>query len=587
MDDGMFVLDGVMKSYTARPALGPLTLEVPAGRTTVLIGPSGCGKSTLLRLLIGLVEADAGVITFDGVPVGPKTVHDVRLRTGYVIQDGGLFPHLTARGNVTLMARHLGWERTRIEAQVRELTELTRFPIDGLDRYPHQLSGGQRQRVGLMRGLLLNPAALLLDEPLGALDPLVRAELQSELRDIFRTLGKTVVLVTHDLGEAAFLADRVVLLRKAEIVQHGSPADLWRSPADPFVTRFVQAQRGAHHIHGSVTGTQGTVFPECSPHAPREDSSRGARRLHCGTVQSRCSVVRTLRVRIRLAERDDYTGEQFTSVVLTLRVRIHHAERDDYTAEQFTTTCAARIATLTPSVPETTVIRGIETPSAETNIGCAMSGTCVVGLQWGDEAKGKIVDLLGDQFDYVVRYNGGANAGHTVVANGKTFKLSLLPSGVIRPNVISVIGNGVVVYPPRFLEEVEQLARGGIDVGQSLVLSDHAHVIFPYHLEEERLAEAGADGRIGTTGRGIGPCYQDKVGRRFGIRVGELLHTDHLRERLEQIVPFKNRLMLAFANGHPAGIKIFDAAAVADEYLGYARISLPSSPIRPACCTRR
>jgi adenylosuccinate synthase len=199
-----------------------------------------------------------------------------------------------------------------------------------------------------------------------------------------------------------------------------------------------------------------------------------------------------------------------------------------------------------------------------------MAGTCVVGLQWGDEAKGKIVDLLGDQFDYVVRYNGGANAGHTVVANGKTFKLSLLPTGVIRPNVRSVIGNGVVVYPPRFLEEVDQLAKGGIDVSRSLVLSDHAHVIFPYHMEEERLAESGTDGKIGTTGRGIGPCYQDKVGRRFGVRVGELLHADHLQERLAQIVPFKNRLMVAFANGRVAGLKSFEPAAIADEYLGYA-----------------
>jgi adenylosuccinate synthase len=194
----------------------------------------------------------------------------------------------------------------------------------------------------------------------------------------------------------------------------------------------------------------------------------------------------------------------------------------------------------------------------------------VVGLQWGDEAKGKIVDLLGDGFDLVVRYNGGANAGHTVVVNGKSFKLSLLPTGVIRPNVTSVIGNGVVVYPPRFLEEVDQLARGGIDVSGALFLSDHAHVIFPYHMEEERLLESGSEGKIGTTGRGIGPCYQDKVGRRFGIRVGELLNADHLRERLRFVVPFKNRLMTAFANGHAATLKPFDPEALAAEYLGFA-----------------
>lgn len=240
----MFALRDVSKVYAGRPALGPLTLDIPTGQTTVLIGPSGCGKSTLIRLLIGLVEPDAGTVTFDGAPVTADTSRAARLRTGYVIQDGGLFPHLTARGNVTLMARHLGWERARIDSRVSELTELTRFPADGLDRYPQQLSGGQRQRVGLMRALMLNPDALLLDEPLGALDPLVRADLQTELRDIFRALGKTVVFVTHDLGEAAFFADRVVLLKDGQIVQQGSPADLWHRPADPFVTRFVQAQRG-------------------------------------------------------------------------------------------------------------------------------------------------------------------------------------------------------------------------------------------------------------------------------------------------------------------------------------------------------
>jgi osmoprotectant transport system ATP-binding protein len=240
----MFALLGVSKAYAGRPALGPLTLAIPPGRTTVLIGPSGCGKSTLLRLLIGLVKPDAGTITFDGQPVTSATARAVRLRVGYVIQDGGLFPHLTARGNVTLMARHLGRDRAATADRVAELADLTRFPADGLDRYPRQLSGGQQQRVGLMRALMLNPDALLLDEPLGSLDPLIRADLQAELRDIFRRLGKTVVLVTHDLGEAVFFADRVVLLRDGQIVQEGSPADLWHRPADAFVTRFVQAQRG-------------------------------------------------------------------------------------------------------------------------------------------------------------------------------------------------------------------------------------------------------------------------------------------------------------------------------------------------------
>src|SRR3954447_7841122 len=179
--------------------------------------------------------------------------------------------------------------------------------------------------------------------------------------------------------------------------------------------------------------------------------------------------------------------------------------------------------------------------------GVEPASTCVVGLQWGDEAKGKIVDLLTDQHDLVVRYNGGANAGHTVVAGDKVFKFSLLPTGILRPNVRAVIGNGVVVYPPRFLEEVKTLRCSGIEVGQNLLLSNHAHVIFPYHLEEERLSEQGSGQSIGTTGRGIGPCYMDKMGRACGVRIGELLDPDHLHKRLGEIVPRKNRLLRALA----------------------------------------
>jgi adenylosuccinate synthase len=202
-----------------------------------------------------------------------------------------------------------------------------------------------------------------------------------------------------------------------------------------------------------------------------------------------------------------------------------------------------------------------------------MACTCVVGLQWGDEAKGKIVDLLTEQHDLVVRYNGGANAGHTVVCNGQTYKLSLLPTGVLRPHLRSVIANGVVVYPPRLLEEVENLRNAGIEVGANLLVSDHAHVIFPYHVEEERLSEQGEGAKraIGTTGRGIGPCYQDKVGRVCGIRVGELLYPEHLRERLRAIVARKNRLLRALA----ADAETFDANALCDKYLAYAERMRP------------
>ncbi len=201
-----------------------------------------------------------------------------------------------------------------------------------------------------------------------------------------------------------------------------------------------------------------------------------------------------------------------------------------------------------------------------------MAYTCVVGLQWGDEAKGKIVDLLTEQHDFVVRYNGGANAGHTVVKNGQTFKFSLLPTGILQPHVQAVIGNGVVVNPVRFFEEVHQLRAAGVSIGDNLVVSDHAHVIFPYHVEEERLTEQGGGQVIGTTGRGIGPCYMDKVSRSFGVRVGELLYPDHLRERLRLIVARKNRIIAALANGDG---KQFDADALAADFANHGAALRP------------
>ena len=233
----------VAKSFGAVSVLAPTTLSVARGRSTVLIGPSGCGKSTLLRLMLGLLRPDTGSVCFRGVELVPHNVRGLRQGMGYVVQDGGLFPHLTAAGNVSLMARYLGWDAARIRARLDGLTTLTRFPREALARYPAQLSGGQRQRVGLMRALMLDPEVLLLDEPLGSLDPLVRAELQEDLAEVFRSLGKSVVMVTHDLAEAAFFGHEIVLLRGGRIVQRGIFEDLLKAPADPFVTHFIRAQR--------------------------------------------------------------------------------------------------------------------------------------------------------------------------------------------------------------------------------------------------------------------------------------------------------------------------------------------------------
>jgi len=239
----MIGFEEVTRRFGEVEALRGVDLEVEAGRTTVLIGPSGCGKSTLLRLVIGLVEPTAGRVTVGGQKVGPNTVLELRRRTGYVIQGGGLFPHLTAGENVTLMARHLRQPDEDTEHRLAELCALTHFPASALARYPFELSGGQQQRVGLMRSLMLDPDVLLLDEPLGALDPLVRRDLQRELREIFGALHRTALLVTHDLAEAAYLADRIVLLRDGGVVQTGTLDDLRERPAEPFVTRFLSAQR--------------------------------------------------------------------------------------------------------------------------------------------------------------------------------------------------------------------------------------------------------------------------------------------------------------------------------------------------------
>jgi osmoprotectant transport system ATP-binding protein len=209
----------------------------------VLLGPSGCGKTTLLKLMLGLLAPDRGEVRFRGAAVAPEHVDELRHRAGYVIQEGGLFPHLTARDNVALMARHLRRDRAWIERRIAELRDLAQLPGESLARFPAGLSGGQRQRVALMRALMLDPDVLLLDEPLGALDPMTRHRLQVDLKAIFGRLARTVVLVTHDMHEAAWFADEIVLMRAGRVVQRGALEDLLQRPAEDFVTEFIHAQR--------------------------------------------------------------------------------------------------------------------------------------------------------------------------------------------------------------------------------------------------------------------------------------------------------------------------------------------------------
>ena len=207
------------------------------------MGSSGSGKSTLLRLILGLLRPGSGEIHFDGQPLTPDRLTDIRLRTGYLIQNGGLFPHLSAGDNIALMARRSGWNGQRINRRLAELASLTRLEGNLLARMPAELSGGQRQRVALMRALMLDPDLLLLDEPFSALDPLIRHQLQDELKTLIGELNKTVVIVTHDVTEAAWLADHLVLLSHGKIVQQGPFAEFRLQPATPFVAQFLAASR--------------------------------------------------------------------------------------------------------------------------------------------------------------------------------------------------------------------------------------------------------------------------------------------------------------------------------------------------------
>lgn len=238
-----FALENVTRAWGDVRALDNVTLDFSRSETTALIGSSGSGKSTLLRALIGLEWPDHGEIRRDGARLERKHILQLRRHVGYVIQEGGLFPHLTVHDNLALLVRHIGWDPQRVRERALELAALTDLDDSLLERFPAELSGGQRQRVALMRALMPDPDTLLLDEPLGALDPLVRHDLQDDLRDIFDRLDKTVILVTHDVAEAAFFSRRLILMREGQVIQDGSLDDFRDAPTDTFVERFLHAHR--------------------------------------------------------------------------------------------------------------------------------------------------------------------------------------------------------------------------------------------------------------------------------------------------------------------------------------------------------
>jgi osmoprotectant transport system ATP-binding protein len=231
-------------------AVSDLTLEIPAGEICVLVGPSGCGKTTTMKMINRLIEPTSGRITIDGEDVMALPAVELRRRIGYVIQQVGLFPHLTVAENVAVVPRLLRWEEARVRDRVEELLGLVRLqPATYRDRYPAALSGGERQRVGVARALAADPPLMLMDEPFGAVDPILRDRLQNELLRLQAVVRKTIVFVTHDVDEAIKMADRIAILRRGGILaQYDRPDAILAAPASEFVEHFVGADRGLKRL---------------------------------------------------------------------------------------------------------------------------------------------------------------------------------------------------------------------------------------------------------------------------------------------------------------------------------------------------
>jgi osmoprotectant transport system ATP-binding protein len=274
------VFDEATKRYAGRtqPAVDHLSLTVPAGEICVLVGPSGSGKTTALKLVNRLIYLDEGEIRIDGTKIYDLDVTELRRGIGYVIQQVGLFPHMTVETNVGTVPRLLGWPKERIRQRTGELLELVGLdPAQDGPRYPAQLSGGQRQRVGLARALAANPPLMLMDEPFGAIDPIVRARLQDEFLRLQQELRKTVLFVTHDIDEAIKLGDRIAIFREGgRLAQYDTPEAILRKPADEFVSEFVGADRALKELALRTLGGLEFGPPSDGPRATVDTTLRDA-----------------------------------------------------------------------------------------------------------------------------------------------------------------------------------------------------------------------------------------------------------------------------------------------------------------------
>jgi osmoprotectant transport system ATP-binding protein len=276
----MIRLDEVTKVFpgTSAPAVDRLSLAIPEGELVVFVGPSGCGKTTTLKMINRIIEPTSGTITIAGQDIGARPAHALRRDIGYVIQQIGLFPHRTIERNIATVPRLLGWETDRIRARVDELIELMDLDAAMLERYPAELSGGQRQRVGVARALAADPPVLLMDEPYGAVDPLVRGRLQDQLLELQQELHKTIVFVTHDIDEAIKLGDRIAILNVGGVLeQFDTPAAILRAPANRFVEDFLGEDLSLKRLSLMVAGEADLVRgPVVDASASYEEARRAA-----------------------------------------------------------------------------------------------------------------------------------------------------------------------------------------------------------------------------------------------------------------------------------------------------------------------
>ncbi|HVL50901.1 MAG TPA: betaine/proline/choline family ABC transporter ATP-binding protein [Actinomycetota bacterium] len=309
MGEPMIRLVDVVKRFphSKSPAVDHLSLDIEEGEIAVLVGPSGCGKTTTMKMINRLVELTAGQIYVDGRDIAEHDPVQLRRGIGYVIQTTGLMPHRTIAQNIATVPELLGWEGSRTQDRVRDLAEMLELSPELLSRYPGELSGGQRQRVGVARALAADPPVMLMDEPFGAVDPIVRARLQDQFLDIQDRLRKTIVFVTHDIDEAIKLADRIAILNVGGVLeQYASPKDILRDPANDFVKQFLGAERGLKRL---ALLKVGEIEVEEGPVVAPEDSAARAREVMESFETSWVSVVNEGEL-LGWVDADALTGKQ-------------------------------------------------------------------------------------------------------------------------------------------------------------------------------------------------------------------------------------------------------------------------------------